>query len=436
MDAGRDDLGAEAAGADGTLPFRVLLRVAGGLSPRPRRVLTTAPERGTMPTLSGVNVALGVSGSIAAVRCVEVVHELRRQGAAVRAVMTEAARGIVHPWALEFATERDVVTEITGSVEHVELCGREGWADVLLLAPATANTVGKVAAAVDDTPVTTCATTALGADVPVVVAPAMHEPMYDHPGVVEALDRLEAWGVDFVDPRIEEGKAKIATDDAIALETARAATPDPLAGDHVVVTAGATSEAVDPVRVLTNRSSGRTGRAVARSCYVRGADVTLVHDGEAVPYADTRTVESAAEMLAAALEAVDGGDADAFVSAAAVGDFTVETSAEKIRSGEKRTLRLTPTPKVLDAVRAERPDLPMVGFKLETAEGDDALVAAARETLERVGLAFVVANDAGAMGGTETRALVVDADGATPYAGDKTGLGERVAERLVTTLAD
>jgi phosphopantothenoylcysteine decarboxylase/phosphopantothenate--cysteine ligase len=140
--------------------------------------------------LAGVNVALGVSGSIAAIRVVELAHELRRRGASVRGVMTDAAQGVIHPWAVEFATERDVVTEITGRVEHVELCGREGWADVLVLAPATANTVGKVAAAVDDTPVTTCATTALGADVPVVVVPAMHEPMYDHPGVVDALARL------------------------------------------------------------------------------------------------------------------------------------------------------------------------------------------------------------------------------------------------------
>ena len=378
--------------------------------------------------LSGVNVALGVSGSIAAVRCIELAHELRRQGASVRAVMTESARGVLHPWAMEFATGRDVVTEITGRVEHVELCGREGWADVLLVAPATANTVGKVAAAVDDTPVTTCATTALGADVPVVVVPAMHEPMYDHPGVIEALDRLTAWSVDVVDPRIEEGKAKIATTEAIVTATARAAGPSPLAGSEVVVAAGATSEPVDPVRVLTNRSSGRTGRAVARSCYVRGAEVTLVHDGGDVPYADVRRAETATEMLDAVLAATE--TADAVVSAAAIGDFTVDAAAEKIRSGEKRTLHLRPTAKVLDAVRERYPDLPVVGFKLETGRDDDALVAVARESLERVGLSFVVANAADAMGGDQTRALLVDEDDVVEYAGDKAGLGARIADRL------
>ncbi|WP_135362673.1 bifunctional phosphopantothenoylcysteine decarboxylase/phosphopantothenate--cysteine ligase CoaBC [Halosimplex halophilum] len=383
--------------------------------------------------LDGVNVALGVTGSIAAVKTVELAHELRRRGADVRAVTTDAAEGIVHPWAVEFATDNPVVTEITGAVEHVELCGREGWADVLLVAPATANTVGKIAAAVDDTPVTTCATTALGADVPVVVAPAMHEPMYDHPGVLDAIDRVESWGVEFVDPRVEEGKAKIATADAIALATARAATPDPLAGRHVVVTSGATTESIDPIRTLSNRASGKTGRAVARACYVRGADVTLVHDGDEVPYAAVESVESAAEMLEATRGAV--ADADALVSAAAISDYTVERRDSKIRSGaESLTLELEPTPKLVDTVRDDHPDLPIVGFKAETGGDDDAIVAQARELLERAGMAFVVGNDASVMAADRTRALVVRPDDVTEFEGEKAALGARIAEELAAEL--
>ncbi|KAA9398748.1 bifunctional phosphopantothenoylcysteine decarboxylase/phosphopantothenate--cysteine ligase CoaBC [Haloarcula sp. CBA1130] len=379
--------------------------------------------------LTGVNVVLGVSGSIAAVKTVELAHELRRQGASVRAVMTDSATGIIHPWALSFATDNEVVTEITGSVEHVELCGRSGWGDVLLLAPATANTVGKVAGAIDDTPVTTCATTALGADVPVVVAPAMHEPMYDHPGVLDAIDRVESWGVDFVDPRIEEGKAKIATEEAIVTATARATGDRPLSGEHVVVTAGATTESVDPVRTLSNRSSGRTGRAVARACYARGADVTLVHDGPDVPYATVEQAESAAEMTEAVRRVA--GSADALVSAAAISDYTVEEAPEKIKSGQAElTLTLEPTPKLIDTVRADHPALPIVGFKVETEGDDETLVERAREIRERAGLAFVVANDAGVMGDDETRALLVDADSATEYVGKKEGLGARVADEL------
>ena len=382
--------------------------------------------------LDDVRVALGVSGSIAAVKTVELAHELRRQGAEVRAVMTDAARGIVHPWALEFATDNPVVTEITGSVEHVELCGYDGWADVLLLAPSTANTVGKIAAAVDDTPVTTCATTALGADVPVVVAPAMHEPMYDHPGVLEAIETLESWGVAFVDPRIEEGKAKVASEAAIVLKAARAAGDRPLSGERVVVTGGSTSEPIDPVRVVTNRASGKTGRAVAKACYARGADVTLVHDGPAVPYAETRRVETAAEMLEAVTDLTD--DADALVSAAAIGDYTVEAEAEKIRSGQDLTLELSPTPKLIDEVRAAHPDLPIVGFKVETGGDDEAMVSAARSTLERADLSFVVANDVGVMGEAVTRVLVVGPDDVREFEGSKADAGGVVAEELLAEL--
>ena len=384
--------------------------------------------------LAGVNVALGVSGSIAAVKVVELAHELRRHGASVRAVMTPAATDIVHPWAVDFATDEPVVTEITGDVEHVELCGRDGWADVLLLAPATANTAGKVAAAVDDTPVTTCATTALGAGVPVVMAPAMHEPMYDHPGVLAALDTLAAWGVTFADPRIEEGKAKIAAEPTVLTEVARATTSDALSGTHVVVTAGATKERIDPIRILTNRASGKTGRAVARACYVRGADVTLVQDGPEVPYADVVSVETADEMIDACREAAV--TADALVSAAAISDFTADAVDEKIRSGSPLSVDLQPTPKLLDSVREANSDLPLVGFKAETSGDDAAMVAEAERIRDRVGLAFVVANDASVMGDDRTRVLLVGEAGTEPepVSGSKDAVAGRIANRLAVVL--
>ena len=385
-----------------------------------------------MEALTDLNVALGVTGSIAAVKTVELAHELRRQGATVRALTTPDATGIIHPWALEFATEQPVVTEITGAVEHVELCGREGWADVLLIAPATANTVGKIAAAVDDTPVTTAATTAVGAGLPVVIAPAMHEPMYDHPGVVDALDRLEEWGIQFVAPRLEEGKAKIADSSAIVTELARAATPDSLAGRTIVVTAGATTESIDPIRTLSNRASGQTGRAVARACYARGADLIVVHDGPALPWAETECVESAAEMQAAVEAHLES--ADAVVSAAAIADYTTDPAPEKLRSGQERlVLELEPTPKLIDAV-AERDDLTVVGFKAETGGDDARLVARARELQRRAGLSFVVGNDASVMGEAETRAVLVEGDETTWVEGSKAALGDRVAARLAATL--
>ena len=399
--------------------------------------------------LDGVNVALGITGSIAAVKTVELVHELRRQGATVRAVMSDSARGIIHPWAVEFATEQSVVTELTGRVQHIELCGTSGWADVLLIAPATANSVGKIASAIDDTPVTTCATTALGSSIPVVIAPAMHEPMYDHPGVLDAIEQVESWGVSIVDPRIEEGKAKIANEGSIISTLARVTGDRPLSGRHVVVTSGATAEPIDPVRVLTNRSSGRMGRAVARTCYALGADVTVIHgvvgpqslDNQFQPdwdtvssYATIKSVERTEELIAETLDTTT--DADALVSVAAIGDFTTTERTSKIRSGESLEVSFEPTPKLIDEVRNRHPDLPIVGFKAETSGDEQAMANAARDILERASLSFVVANDASVMGATECEALFVAGDDVTAFDGSKSALGMELGRRLALEFDD
>src|SRR5512136_2304308 len=181
-------------------------------------------------TLKNKLIILGVTGSIAAVRVVDLVHDLIRRGAEVHSVMTSAACQIIHPYALEYATAFPVITEITGRVEHVEFCGVGGRADLLLIAPATANTIGKIAMGIDDTPVSTFATTALGSGKPVVVVPAMHEAMYRHPAVIKNLETLKGMGVRLIDPRLEEGKAKIADNAAIVWEVERLLGPDDLAG--------------------------------------------------------------------------------------------------------------------------------------------------------------------------------------------------------------
>ena len=198
------------------------------------------------------------------------------------------------------------------------------------------------------------------------------------------------------------------------------------------MTSGATSESIDPVRIITNRSSGKMGRAVAQACYVRGADVTLVHDGPDVPYATVQQVESAAEMLTATREAC--ADADTLVSVAAISDYTVEASDEKLRSGQELTLELEPTPKLIDEIRADYPDLPIVGFKTETSGDEGAMIEQARQTLERAGLAFVVANDASVMGSETTCALLVHADDAARYEGTKAGLGGEIADSIAAML--
>lgn len=369
--------------------------------------------------LDGINVVLGVSGSIAAVRCVELIHEFKRYGAAVRVVMSPSATDIIHPWSLEFASGSPVVTTLTGAVEHIDLCAPDGWGDVFVIAPATANTIGKVATGIDDTPVTTCATTAIGSSMPVVVAPAMHEPMYEHPLINDHLETLKArLGAVIAPPRIEEEKAKIAADETIILATARAVGDTPLADKHVVVSSGSTTESIDPIRILSTRASGRTGRAIARALFVSGASVTLLHDGpKRVPYAEVIQVESAVELEEAAVEAVQS--ADAYVAAAAVSDFTTEPRSEKIPSGEPLSIELRPTNKVIDAVRSVAPDLPVVGFKAETSGDDEELIDRARELIERYDLAFAVANDASVMGEEMTRVIIVLPDGTDELSGPK-----------------
>ncbi|MDD2472990.1 MULTISPECIES: bifunctional phosphopantothenoylcysteine decarboxylase/phosphopantothenate--cysteine ligase CoaBC [unclassified Methanoculleus] len=364
-----------------------------------------------MTILSGKTVVLAVTGSIAAVETVKLAHALRRRGATVQAVMTEAAAGIVHPDALTYATGRPAITRITGIVEHVLYCGEGGAADLLLIAPATANTIGKIACGIDDTPVTTFATTALGRGMPMVVVPAMHESMYRHPGVMENLRRLCSWGIDVVDPRVEEGKAKIADTETIVLHAERAVSGRPLAGKRVLITSGACAEPLDDVRVLTTRSTGRMGRELALEAFRLGADVTVVHAGS-FPCVRNIAVSTAAEMRDAVLRVSRDEGVDIFVSAAAVSDFAPERREGKIPSGTPQTVRLDPLPKVIDEVMATyRPVT--VAFKLGWHEEERA-----RAMLD-AGAAVVVVNAPPVMGAEEGSFSIMTVDGTREVSGSK-----------------
>ncbi len=341
-------------------------------------------------TLEGRTIVLAVTGSIAAVETVRLAHELRRRGAVVQAVLSPAATRIVHPDALTYATSRLTITALSGLVEHVYWCGAEGLADLLLVAPCTANTIGKIAHGIDDTTVTTFATTALGSGIPVTVVPAMHETMYRHRAVAENLERLEDLGVGVVPPRIEEERAKIADVATIVLHAERAVNEKPLAGRRVLVTSGPCREQVDDVRVLTTRSSGQMGRALALEAFRRGADVTVVH-ADSFPCVRNVRIDSAAEMRAAVLAIGEAEGIDLYVSAAAVSDFAPERFPGKLPSGTPATLALDPLPKILDEV-IERFGPCAIAFKL--ARDADAQAG----TLLEKGAALVVANTPEAMG--------------------------------------
>jgi len=388
-------------------------------------------------SLSGKLIVVGVTGSIAAVRVVDLVRDLIRRGAEVHCVMSKAAQEILHPYALEYASGNAVITKITGRVEHVEFCGEGGRADLFLIAPATANTLGKVAQGIDDTPVTTYATTALGSEVPVMVVPAMHEAMYHHPAVENNLETLRQMNVVLIDPRVEEEKAKIANNEEIVTEVERLLGPHDLDSKKVLVTSGATAERVDPIRILTNRASGKTGLEIALEAYRRGADVTLVHRGHlGLPMKEVY-VESAEDMLQAALAEMETGY-DAFIGVAAVGDYTLDPNEEKIKSGGELILKLKRTPKIIKTVRGRHPHLKMVGFKAETFVSDEELIARAQESLETNGLDFVVANDVGhiGMGTEENRVLIVGREGVRSEAkGKKKVIARSVVDALVEVLS-
>jgi phosphopantothenoylcysteine decarboxylase/phosphopantothenate--cysteine ligase len=384
-------------------------------------------------SLEGKTVVLAVTGSIAAVRVVELARELIRNGANVYAVMSEAATCILHPDALHYATGHEVITDITGGVEHVGMCGMQGMADLLLIAPATANTISKIAMGIDDTPVTTFATTAIGSRMPTIVVPAMHQSMYDHPAVNSNLEKLGSYGISLVGPRVEEGIAKIAPNDDIILAVERQLMGKKLAGKKIVLTSGATAEAIDPIRIITNRASGKTGQELAREAFRRGGDVTIIHrneldvDGIREVYA-----ESAASMLDSCMEEIGRG-CDVFISSAAISDYTLDSSRSKIKSGQNLILEMYPTEKILPQVRGNHPGIVIVGFKAETDVGEKELVGSATRMLEKYGLDMVVANDVGAGGmGTSDNSVYILQDGssASHYSGSKRHLASVIMDRL------
>ncbi|NJE47644.1 bifunctional phosphopantothenoylcysteine decarboxylase/phosphopantothenate--cysteine ligase CoaBC [Thermococcus sp. GR7] len=360
--------------------------------------------------LVGKKIVLAIPGSIAAVECVKLARELIRHGAEVHAVMSESATKIVHPYAMEFATGNPVVTEITGFIEHVELAGdHENKADLVLVCPATANTISKIACGIDDTPVTTVVTTAF-AHTPIMIAPAMHSTMYEHPIVAENIEKLKRLGIEFIGPRFEEGKAKVATTEEIVYRVIKKLHQKDLKGKRVLVTAGATREYIDPIRYITNASSGKMGVAMAEEADFRGAEVTLIRTKGSVPsFVENQIeVETVEEMLQAIENELKSKKYDIVVLTAAVSDFRVKNRAGvKIKSGKELVLELEPTPKIIDRVKELQPDVFLVGFKAETGLGEEELISAARKQMERAKSDLVVANTLQAFGSEENEVLLV-----------------------------
>ena len=400
---------------------------------------------------AGKRVLLIVGGGVAAYKALELVRLLRKAGVAVRPILTRGGAEFVTPLSLSALSEDKVYQDLFSLTDQAEMGHIElsRSADLIVVAPATADLMAKAALGLCDD---LASTTLLATDTPVLMAPAMNVRMWEHPATQANLATLKARGVRFVGPGEgpmacgEFGPGRLAEPPEIfaAIEAALVSggRPPPLAGKHILVTAGPTVEPIDPVRVLTNRSSGKQGYAIAGALARRGAEVTLVSGPTALaaPSGVRRVdVETARQMLQACEAALP---VDAAVFVAAVADWRpAETAERKARKVEKGgALALAENPDILATISRPGPTRPglVVGFAAETAADEADLEALARAKRLRKGCDWIVANDvsqAGVMGGDRNAVLFVTAEGAERLGpGSKAEIAEQLAARIEAAL--
>lgn len=399
-------------------------------------------------------LVLGVTGSIAAYKAAELIRLFKKEGAQVRVLMTHDAAEFITPLTLGTLAESDVLTEIFPKnadeswTQHVSL-GR--WADLMIVAPATANTIAKLAQGMCDSMLTAVA---LSARCPLLVAPAMDHDMYEHPATGRNLERLREYGYYVLSPDYGSlasgltGMGRLPTPGTIAdraaqlmrpTEQPRDAASRPLSGHRVLVTAGPTREALDPVRFISNRSTGTMGYALAEQAARAGGAVTLISGPTALetPPGVTRIdVTSTEDMHRAVME---HAEADVVIMSAAVADFRpADTSASKIKKSEAdRLLQLEETPDILRELGERKgDDQVLVGFALETDQG----LERAREKLQQKNLDWIVLNNpnepgAGFGGGTN-RVTLLNRDGGEEDLPkmDKRKLAGLIIDRIVDRL--
>ncbi len=366
--------------------------------------------------LEGKTVVLGVSGSIAAYKIANLASMLVKQHAEVHVIMTKNATNFIHPITFETLTKNKCLVDTFDrnfefDVAHVSLAEK---ADVMLIAPATANVIGKIAGGIADDMLTT---TAMANKAPMLISPAMNTNMYENPILQDNLKKLASYGIEIIDPAEGMlacrtfGKGKMPEPDVLFEYILRTiAREKDLSGKNVLVTAGPTEEAIDPVRCITNHSTGKMGYAVAREAMLRGADVTLVTGPcaiEAPLFVDVVPVVSAQEMY----EAVDARreEADIILMAAAVADYRpVEVSEEKIKKADDEAgLKLVRTTDILQELGDnKKPGQILCGFSMET----ENLLEHSREKLSKKHLDMIVANNLkteGAGFGTDTNVITL-----------------------------
>jgi phosphopantothenoylcysteine decarboxylase/phosphopantothenate--cysteine ligase len=370
-----------------------------------------------------VKIVLGVSGGIAAYKAPELVRRLQDGGADVRVILTPNAARFVSALSLAAVSNHPVLVDqwgdpSRGGVDHIEMAR---WAELLLIAPATANIIAKLAVGIADDALSTYAVAHRGA---LMIAPAMNTFMLSHPTVIQNIATLKDRGVHIVEPDSgllacgDEGEGRMPDPPVIAEHVKQLLQLKDLSGKKILITAGPTREPIDPVRFVSNRSSGKMGYALAEAAQKRGAAVTLVSGPTSLPVpagVDVASVSTAQEMYRAVLDRMDGQDV--IIKAAAVADYApadpVEQKIKKQLSGEELMIRLRRTPDILEEVSRRKNGALVVAFAAET----QAVADNAREKLQRKGADLVVANDVSdrsiGFDADENEVLVIGTDGSS-----------------------
>lgn len=392
-----------------------------------------------------LTVVLGITGGIAAYKAVGVAREFVVAGHDVHIVATEGALRFVGRPTLEAISRNPVHTDLyegVAEVRHVALGQR---ADLIVIAPATAHTIASLAAGLAGD---LLGTTVLASAAPLVIAPAMHTEMWEHPATVANIATLRSRGVTIVGPDsgrltgTDVGAGRMSEPAAIAAAALAVLGPRDLAGRSILISAGGTREAIDPVRFIGNRSSGKQGVALAEAALARGASVTLVAahlDVDAPTGATVVTVSSTSDLQTAMQEHADS--ADTIIMCAAVADFrptaVADSKIKKDAVGETVSLVLERTPDVLAGLAADRrPGQRVVGFAAETEPDDDRLQLMGAEKARRKGVDLLVVNRVGlteGFGAATNSVMMVDGDGSVVAraAGDKLSVAHRILDLLV-----
>ncbi|WP_420862740.1 bifunctional phosphopantothenoylcysteine decarboxylase/phosphopantothenate--cysteine ligase CoaBC [Algirhabdus cladophorae] len=396
--------------------------------------------------VAGKHILLVITGGVAAFKSLDLIRRLRERGALVTPVMTASAAEFVTPLSVSALSGQKVYSDLFNLTDEAEMGHIElsRAADVIVVAPATANIMAKMAAGICDDLATTLL---LATDKDVLIAPSMNVRMWDHPATQRNLAQLQADGVRIIGPNEgdmacgEYGPGRMAEPLEIVAAVEGYFANGPLSGKTVVVTSGPTHEPIDPVRYIANRSSGAQGTAIAEALAKLGADVTFITGPADHPMPQgvrLVRIETAAEMHAAVTEALP---ADAAIFAAAVADWRVASASDsKIKkdgSGQLPVLEFAENPDILQDIshlREGRPQL-VVGFAAET----DDVIANATAKLKKKGCDWIVANDVspetGIMGGSENAVTLITADGAEPWArASKTDVAAKLAQRIADAL--